>query len=218
MVSNMPHPIHAMSATMQHHFCSFLASNCHSESQTWLLKSRTTIEWSTSCRGNWKWCSQCYNRKVHRNAQSAGIDCESLQAWLEGSTGGDADYWGCNIWIGSIGSLAAWIHGTVTLKNFAMVVVFLKEQGYNIQILMMDICTSTYSEPNVIFTHKNQAEDKIDLIAMIKQHVIHVSTQFHSTRVVSWTILHTTALSACIQNGWCAKQDLWGLVLESPVN
>ena len=95
----------------------------------------------------------------------------------------------------------------VTSKNFATVVVFLKEQGYNVQIPTTDVHTSAYPKPNVILTHKNQTGDKIDLIATTERHVVHAITQFHSTCVMNYIAYYGIV---CLYPQWTMRKT--GLV------
>ena len=74
----------------------------------------------------------------------------------------------------------------VTSKNLATVIVFLNEQGYDVQLPMPGTPKSEYPRTTIILTLKNNTGEKIDLIATIEPHVVHPITQFHSTCVMNF--------------------------------
>ncbi len=74
----------------------------------------------------------------------------------------------------------------VTSKNLATLIVFLNEQGYDVQLPAPGTPKSGYPRTTIILTFKNNAGEKIDLIATIEPHVVHPITQFHSTCVMNF--------------------------------
>jgi len=74
----------------------------------------------------------------------------------------------------------------VTSKNLAMLIIFLNEQGYGVQIPVPGTPKSEYLKMTVTLTLKNNAGEKIDLIATMEPHVMHSITQFHSMCVMNF--------------------------------
>jgi len=68
----------------------------------------------------------------------------------------------------------------------ATVLVYLEEQGYSVQIPPHNSTINGYMKSAVILTLKNDAGDKIDLVATTEPHVAHAITQFHSTCVMNY--------------------------------
>ena len=59
----------------------------------------------------------------------------------------------------------------VTLKNMVMVLVYLEEQGYSVQIPLHNSMINSYMKSTIILTRKNDTGDKIDLVATTKPHI-----------------------------------------------
>jgi len=89
----------------------------------------------------------------------------------------------------------------VTSTNFAILLVFLNEQGYNVQV-PSPITTTSYSESTVILTLKNEAGAKIDLTSTTERHVVHTITRFHSTCVMNY-VAHYGIV--CLYPEWTMK-------------
>jgi hypothetical protein len=95
----------------------------------------------------------------------------------------------------------------VTSKNMATVLVFLLEQRYSIQIPAHNY---DYTQSTVNVTLKNDAGDKIDLIATTEPHVVHAIAQFHSTCVMNYI---SYCGIVCMYPGWTMRKK--GLVKAS---
>ena len=101
----------------------------------------------------------------------------------------------------------------VTSKNTATVLVFLLEQGYSVQIprAAHNTTTDNYTKStSVTLTLKNEAGDKIDLIAATEPHVVHAIAQFHSTCVMNFISYYGIV---CMYPGWTMRKK--GLVKAS---
>ena len=98
----------------------------------------------------------------------------------------------------------------VTSKNMATVLVFLLEQGYSIQIPRHNTTINDYMKSTVILILKNDAGDKIDLIATTEPHVMHAITQFHSTCVMNYISYYGVV---CMYPEWTMRKK--GLVKAS---
>jgi len=66
----------------------------------------------------------------------------------------------------------------VTSTNLAVLLIFLNEQGYSLQITTPKTTRNSYSRSTVTLTLKNDGGERID--------VIHAITQFHSTCVMNY--------------------------------
>jgi len=92
----------------------------------------------------------------------------------------------------------------VTSKNLAVVLVFLQEQGYKVQIPMSTADnTQNYTETSVMLTLQNDTGEKIDLIATLEGHVIHAITRFHSTCVMNFIAYYGIV---CLYPQWTMRK------------
>jgi len=74
----------------------------------------------------------------------------------------------------------------VTSENFAAVLLFLQEQGYEVQMPEIGATKKVYGDSTVTLTLKNRGREKIDLVATTEPHVVHAITRFHSTCVMNF--------------------------------
>lgn len=101
----------------------------------------------------------------------------------------------------------------VTSTNLAVLLIFLNEQGYTVQMPKPTTTSDGYNRSTVTLTLKNDAGERIDLIATIEQHVIHTITQFHSTCVMNYIAYYGIV---CLYPEWTMRK--MGLVTNRPTD
>jgi hypothetical protein len=91
----------------------------------------------------------------------------------------------------------------VTLANLTVLIVFLNEQGYSIQLPPVTMTRSSYNKSTVALSFKNDAGEKINFIATTDQHVVHAITQFHSTCVMNYIAYYGIV---CLYPEWTMRK------------
>ena len=91
----------------------------------------------------------------------------------------------------------------VTSESMAMVLVFLQEQGYAVQIPAPVARKNSYPKTSVKLTFQNDTGEKIDLVATTEQHVVHTITRFHSTCVMNYIAYYGIV---CLYPDWTMRK------------
>ena len=91
----------------------------------------------------------------------------------------------------------------VTSDNVALVLVYLQDQGYKIQIPATSDPKPTYSKSTITLNLESGAGEKVNLIATTESHVVHTISRFNTTCVMNFVSYYGVV---CLYPEWTLRK------------